>query len=50
MAMNGRHLSAAPNALWLVSGAEGVFGAVIAHDDSAIESICLIRMLSKRSP
>jgi hypothetical protein len=31
MAMNGRHLSAAPNALPFVSSAEGVFGAMIAR-------------------
>jgi hypothetical protein len=30
MAMNGRHLSAAPNASRLASSAEGVFGARIA--------------------
>jgi hypothetical protein len=30
MTMNGRHLSAAPNAWRLPSSAEGVFGAVIA--------------------
>jgi len=30
MAMNGRHMSAAPNASKLVSSAEDVFGAAIA--------------------
>jgi len=42
IAMNGRHLSAAPNVPRLASSAEGVFGAVIARRHScAIESICL---------
>ncbi len=31
MAMNGRQLSAAPNALYLASSAEDVFGAGIAR-------------------
>jgi hypothetical protein len=42
MAIDGRHLSAAPNASRLLSSAEDVFGAVIASVKmSAIESICL---------
>ena len=41
-AMNGRHLSAAPNASSLVSSAEDVFGAVIARcHGCAIASICV---------
>jgi hypothetical protein len=41
MAMNGRHLGAAPNASSLASSAEDVFGAVIACDDSHRDRINL---------
>ena len=42
MAMNGRHLGAAPNALYLASSAEGVFGAVIARCDNRRDRINLL--------
>jgi hypothetical protein len=41
MAMNGRHLSAAPNASSVVSSAEDVFGAVIARRDRQRDRINL---------
>jgi hypothetical protein len=41
MAMKGRHLSAAPKALYLASSAEGVFGAVIARRDNRRDRINL---------
>ena len=49
MAMNGRHLSAAPNALYLASSAEGVFGAVIAHRDNRRDRINLLNRESCRN-
>lgn len=49
MAMNGRHLSAAPNALYLASSAEGVFGAVIARRDNRRDRINLSESASCRN-
>ena len=42
MTTKGRHLSAAPNPLYLASSAEGVFGAVIARRDNRRDRINLV--------